>query len=460
MAKRHVSRLTFLLTPPRVRTLSTVSVVQEHDVVLLRQQGPKSPRWHLTAPLRCGSQIKLSYGRTVKVDHLLGRRPLDRVVDSAGLPVVVHEPTLSCYVLHSSFTRLATPIYPHDAGTIVSLLDIHPVRPGEEEEDDDGDSVGPPLEVFEAGTGVGSLTLHLARALHAANPPLPPTLRRALCAAHACRDPETVSADLGPEDQAALDVYKASRRLVLHTLDQSVSRAKAAFKFVRHFRRALYLPTIDFHVGTVDSYISQRLVASEGRPFLSRAVLDLASPEESAAPVVQALHPGAVLIIFQPSISQIANFQAWCRETSQPLQLDKVLELPATTVMHGLNDNGGGRPWTVKMGTVKADGGKAVQIMRPKVGGSMAGGGFVAVFRRWPVDGMSVLAPEEADESESPAESEREKEPNQAQMGIPQAQKDNQQNETKYPQQAQKDEQDETKPQQAQTDDGIEVSKS
>ncbi|RDA89090.1 hypothetical protein CP532_2188 [Ophiocordyceps camponoti-leonardi (nom. inval.)] len=454
MAKRHVLRLTSLLTPPRVRTLSTVSVVQEHDVVLLRQQGPKSPRWHLSAPLRCGSQIKLSYGRSVKVDDLIGRRLLDRVVDSAGLPVVVHEATLSSYVLHSTFTRLATPIYPHDANIIVSLLDFHPARPGE-----DADDVERPMEVFEAGTGVGSLTLHLARALHAANPALPPTLRRALCAAPACRDPENAAADLGPEDQAALDAYKASRRLILHTLDQSASRVKAAFKFIRHFRRALYLPTIDFHVGTVDSYISQRLVASEGRPFLSRAVLDLASPEESAAPVVQALHPGAVLIIFQPSISQIATFLAWCRETSQPLQLEKVIELPVTTVMHGLNDTGGGRPWTVKMGTVKADSTKAVQIMRPKVGGSIAGGGFVAVFRRWPADGMSALAPEEPDESESPAESEREKEPSQAQAETPQAQKDSQQNETK-PQQVEKDNQDEARPQQPQTDDGKEDGKS
>ncbi|RDA90601.1 hypothetical protein CP533_6921 [Ophiocordyceps camponoti-saundersi (nom. inval.)] len=455
MAKRHVLRLSSLLTLPRgVRTLSTVSVVQEHDVVLLRQQGPKSARWHLSAPLRSGNQIKLSYGRTVKVDDLIGRRPLDRVVDSAGLSVVVHEASLSNYVLHSAFTRLATPIYPHDANTIVSLLDLHPARPGEDDDDE------PPFEVFEAGTGVGSLTLHLARALHAANPPVPRTLRRALCAAPAHRDPEIACADLGPEDQAALDAYKASRRLILHSLDQSDSRVKAAFKFVRHFRRALYLPTIDFHVGTVNAYISQRLVASEGRPFLSRAVLDLAAPEESAAPVVQALHPGALLIIFQPSISQIAEFQAWCTETSQPMLLEKVIELPVTTVTRGLNDTGGGRPWTVKMGTVRADGGKSVQIMRPKVGGNIAGGGFVAVLRRWPADGMSASGPEEADEPESSTESERETGTSNGQKDVSQAQTEVSQEQMNIPQTQKNDgHQAQTEPHQPQTDDGTERGK-
>ncbi|PHH73667.1 hypothetical protein CDD80_3649 [Ophiocordyceps camponoti-rufipedis] len=407
------------------RSLSIVAGVQEHDVVLLRQQGKKGPKWTLTAPVRAGARIRLALGRSVAADHLLGKRLLDRVLDSGGFPVVVHEASLTNYVLHSSFERLAVPIYPHDANTIVSLLDLHPARPGE---DDDAlqqqaaDGLTPPFEVFEAGTGMGSLTLHLARALHAANPPVPPDLRRTICAAPAIRDPSSAGVALEPEDQAVYDSYRASRRLVLHSLDQSAERVKAACKFVRHFRRALYFPTIDFHIGTVGAYMSQRLAASSGQPFLSRAVLDVASPEESAASVLQALHPGGLLVVFQPSISQIASFDVWAK-TNQPVQLEKVLELPVGTLMDGLNDAGGGRPWSVKMFRTKED--KEVQVLRPKVGLRVMGGGFVAVYRRWPIREMaaeSVPEKQESDESslsdtvmetQSEPESESDEEPEQ-----------------------------------------------
>ncbi|KAF4591934.1 tRNA (adenine-N(1)-)-methyltransferase [Ophiocordyceps camponoti-floridani] len=415
MALRRVLGLASQRLPPTIsRSLSTVGGVQEHDVVLLRQQGPKCPKWILTAPVRAGGRVKLAMGRSVAADDLLGRRLLDRVLDSGGSPVVIHEASLTNYVLHSNSSRLVTPIYPHDANTIVSLLDLNPVRPGE---DDDilqqqaSDGLAPPFEVFEAGTGMGSLTLHLARALHAANPPFPPDLRRKICAASAIRDPCAAGVALEPEDQAAFDSYRASRRLVLHSLDQSAERVKAACKFIRYFRRALYLPNIDFHIGTVEAYVSQRLAASSGQPFLSRAVLDVASPEEGAASVIQALHPGALLVVFQPSISQIAAFDIWERKTKQPVRLEKVIELSVGTLMDGLNDAGSGRPWSVKMWRAKADKGDAgeeVQVLRPKVGGRVVGGGFVAVYRRWPVEEMASESVPEEQDSDEPSQSDTE----------------------------------------------------
>ena len=381
----------------------------EHDVLFLRQQGKKYPKWHLTAPIRSDTRVKLSYGASILADDVIGKTVLDLLHDSAGNRVVVHEPTLSSYIVNSE--RHATPIYPHDASTIVSLLDLHPTRPGEEDHDGD-EAAQQPFEVFEAGTGMGSLTLHLARAIHAANPPVPPSLRRALCAANfrTKSDPSLTRVDLDEHEQAALDVYCASRRAVIHTLDFKPKHTHAAYKLVRNFRRAMYLPSIDFHVGTIDEYLNERLQMSGGVPFLSRAILDLPSAHDNAESVIRALKPDGILILFKPSISQIADFQRWSAETCQPVRLEKVLELPVSTTSDGVHDAGAGRHWDVKTVVPKAwkegDGeAKVVQVMRPKVGERIAGGGFVAVLRRWPT--LESAEVEEDEDTSGPGDADR-----------------------------------------------------
>lgn len=292
--------------------------------------------------------------------------------------------------------RHATPIYPHDANTIVSLLDLNPSRPGEEDHDDDQGHSTPVFEIFEAGTGMGSLTLHIARAIHAANPPLPPSLRRDICEAkfRPESNPSLTRVDLNPDAEEALDLYRASRRAVLHTLDQKPKHTHAAYRLIRNFRRAQYLPSIDFHIGSIDEYLSERLAKSGGQPFLSRAILDLPSAHENAERVIEALLPNGILILFKPSISQIGDFQKWSTENRQPIRLEKVLELPVSTTSDGVHDAGGGRHWDVKTVLPRASqggDGKLVQVMRPKVGERIAGGGFVAILRRWPTSEQDVM---------------------------------------------------------------------
>ncbi|KAH6603284.1 trna adenine-n1--methyltransferase [Trichoderma cornu-damae] len=378
--------------------------ITEHDVLFLRQHGAKHAKWHLTAPLRPEARVRLSYGASIPATDLIGRRILDVVRDSAGHSVVLHEPSLASYIINSE--RLATPIYPNDANTIVSLLDLNPSRPGE----DDRDDAAPPFEIFEAGTGMGSLTLHIARALHAANPPFPAPLRQTLLSSpFKSRYDFTTSRgclEISPGEQSALDAYASSRRAVLHTLDRNSKHARAAYKLVRNFRRAQYLPSVDFHVGSVDEFLSRRLEQTGGQPFLSRAVLDLPSAHENAERVIEALHPNGLLILFKPSISQIADFQAWSAETKQPVRTEKVIELYSTTASEGgVHDSSGGRHWDVKTVVPRAQQGedgnnKPVQVMRPKVGERVAGGGFVAVFRRWPVSEVPVQ--EASEEAEAP----------------------------------------------------------
>ncbi|KAM3512181.1 hypothetical protein MY11210_004169 [Beauveria gryllotalpidicola] len=412
-----------------------MSTVQEFDVLLLRQQGVKFPKWHLTAPIRRDTRVRLSYGASVSASDLIGKQILERTVDDQGNAVAIHEPTLASYIVNSD--RVATPIYPSDAVTIVSLLDLHPVRPGEDNDegglapDDDGDGDDDaPFEVLEAGTGMGSLSLHIARALHAANPPVPAPLRHVLRAGPLGRNVVAAASaagggrmlELSADEAAQLAAYKASRRAVLTTLDRSGKHTRAAFKLVRGFRRAQYLADIDFHVGAVGGYVAARLAASGGRPVFARAVLDLpAAHEHAAAALVPALRANAVLVLFCPSISQIAEFQAWALESRAPLRLEKVLEMPTTSTADGVRDGGcGGRHWDVKIvkpkpvpaqeegtGEEAACHGPATErepvvVMRPKVGGRVAGGGFVAVYRKWPA-GTNCQQPEEP-EADSEAE--------------------------------------------------------
>ncbi|OAA55454.1 tRNA (adenine-N(1)-)-methyltransferase [Cordyceps fumosorosea ARSEF 2679] len=395
------------------RFSSSYRTVKEFDVLFLRQQGVKFPKWHLTAPIRHDAHVKLSYGASVAASDLIGKQILERTVDDQGNTVAIHEPTLASYIVNS--VRSATPIYPSDAETIVSLLELNPTRPGEDD-DDQGrpDNDGAPFEVFEAGTGMGSLSLHIARALHAANPPVSAHLRHVLRSSPLARN--VVAAgnvlELPASDAAILAAYRASRRAVLHTLDRSGKHTRAAYKLVRHFRRAQYLADMDFHVGTVDDYVAARLAASGGRPIFARAVLDLpAAHTHGADRLIRALHPNAVLVLFNPSISQIAEFQSWALTTGAPLRLEKVLELPTTSTADGVRDGGcGGRHWDVKIvrpkpapsedgtqGACPSEEQEPVVVMRPKVGGRVAGGGFIAVYRKWP-EGVNRQQPEEPEE--------------------------------------------------------------
>lgn len=267
---------------------------------------------------------------------------------------------------------------------------------------------------------MGSLSLHIARAIHAANPPVPADLRHALRSSPLARNVANAGGvlELTPEDGAALAKYKGSRRAILQTLDRNGKHTRAAYKLVRNFRRAQYLADIDFHVDSIENYVSGRLAASGGAPVFSRAILDLPAAHEHAEKLIQALYPNGVLILFNPSISQIAEFQAWALKNKVSMQLEKVLELPTTSTADGVRDGGcGGRHWDVKVVTPKAvpsettmpaegDGTaieterESVVVMRPKVGGRVAGGGFIAVYRKWPAGSASQRQEQDDEASE------------------------------------------------------------
>jgi hypothetical protein len=272
---------------------------------------------------------------------------------------------------------------------------------------------GPPLEILEAGTGHGALTLHLSRAIHAANPPFP-------------QAPSSLNQDQTPEDaifqgesaadleELGIDAWKASRRAIIHTLDVSGKHSRHARQIVKGFRHGMYARNIDFHIGDVSSWIaSQKVLRQTEDPFLSHVFLDLPSADTHLANVAPALHVNGILGVFNPSVTQIGDCVETIRKLKLPYLLDQVIELGVGTI----------RQWDVRAVTPRApqrktesdvdapkasaesdselsnviEGQKArdealveevekqkrsVMVCRPKVGETVVGGGFLGLWRR------------------------------------------------------------------------------
>ena len=211
-----------------------------------------------------------------------------------------------------------------------------------------------PLEILEAGTGHGALTLHLARAIHAANPRL---------LVEAKRDDPSTDADaplssgvdvstssLTPDVQVSgseIEEHKSQRKAVIHTLDISSRHSEHAKKVVARFRQGLYAGDVDFHVGDFSEWIQNQVTAraesqadTEATPFLSHIILDLPSSHRYIAQAASALHVDGCLIVFNPSITQITQCVEKIQKDRLPLIRDRVVELGATMT--------GGRRWDVR----------------------------------------------------------------------------------------------------------------
>jgi tRNA (adenine57-N1/adenine58-N1)-methyltransferase len=214
---------------------------------------------------------------------------------------------------------------------IASLLDIHPRAPQTEQQI--GKSEDKPedkLEIFEAGTGHGVLTLHLAKAIHAANTAAPP-----------------IPNDLTPpEVKEAYDIWRANRRAVVHTLDRSATYSQHAQKIVKNFRHAIYYPHVDFYVGTIDGFLSKRW-AEKDEPFLDHAILDVPNTDEYIEIIGNCLKPNGLLATWCPSITQINKCVLLVKEKKLPFYLERVLEM-------GPGAGVGGKEWDVRVAKVRA----------------------------------------------------------------------------------------------------------
>ncbi|KAF4205224.1 hypothetical protein CNMCM8927_006488 [Aspergillus lentulus] len=402
------------------------SYFREGDRVVVHGKTPS-----LTKPLRRGQKTDVRRG-VLEHDSIIGQRVRDLVKAHKGPDYRLSLPTLDEYV--SMTPRLVTPIYSADANLIVSLLDIHVTPPAE------GSQEQPPLEILEPGTGHGSLTLHLARAIQAANsvpPPLPQKSQIQYLQGRPIRpgtdvekaDPKSTSntAQESPDEsveqqtqQQQWDTWRAHRRAIIHTVDVSPKFSAHAEKIVRGFRRGMYAGNVDFYVGHVENWIAEQKKARASssllsssptvEPFLSYAILDMPSAHLRIPHVSPILKRDGILVVFMPSVTQVGDCVDLIRRQKLPFILEKVVELGS-----GISS---GRLWDVRFAVKKsradpsswteaADSAEAeedssdagvesvpaaleeaarqeesVLVCRPKVGARIVGGGFVGVWRR------------------------------------------------------------------------------
>ena len=348
----------------------------------------------LLPALHADSETQIDNG-VLRHNDIIGR-PLQRlkVTSSKGKTVTIVYPTLDEYV--SKSPRLVQPIYAPYASTIVDLLDIH---------------VGPPgltsqrVEVLDAGTGHGSLALHLAKAIAAANPPPPGLPKPSLTKRPA--EPDGGVGQLQANILSSWAKYRGSRNAIVHSVERLAANSLHAEKTICGFRQGLYWPHVDFYTARVEEWAQQQ-IAKRG-PFLSHATLDLPDVHEVITAVSEALLFDGKLSVFTPSITQIAECQRVIIEKNLPLHLVKVVELG-----EGIST---GRVWDLRFVTPRmrekaqadlndssspveaadvnatlssteelASNDRAstgrVLICRPKVGDRVVGGGFVGLFRK------------------------------------------------------------------------------
>ena len=193
------------------------------------------------------------------------------------------------------------------------------------------------MKILEAGTGHGSLTLHLARAVHAANtfkpdsqePPGESSSRSALAKlANPLMQSDQISSNNPPPTQFTQQNYGA----VIHTVDVSAQYSEHAKKIVHGFRRGLYSGDVSFHVANVSDWLDEhckdrKLGTLTDKSFLDHIILDMPDSYQQLEKATSALRANGSLLLFNPSVTQIISAVEEVRIKRLPLFLERVVEL-------------------------------------------------------------------------------------------------------------------------------------
>lgn len=243
---------------------------------------------------------------------------------------------------------------------MVSLLDIHVSH------QDPTVERSTMLEILEAGTGHGGLTLHLARAIHAANLPLPrkkhmvtsvqeintpsaKSIPNTRISGSGLETPFAPTFDITDDSETRIDDAEliSHRQAVIHSLDISPSHLHHAKKLVEGFRHGQYADDVEFYVGEVSAWIDQQLIQRglhsheiKDKAFLSHVILDLPGSQSYLEKAASVLHVNGTFIVFNPSITQIIACVKEIKLNMLPLELDRILEVDQGMV--------GGREWDVR----------------------------------------------------------------------------------------------------------------
>jgi hypothetical protein len=193
------------------------------------------------------------------------------------------------------------------------------------------------------------VTLHLSRAIQAANPPVPE-----FDSETPGYSIETVSDNL-PESHLSANEeaaktwqdWRKSRRAIVHSVEISPTYSRhAEKKVVAGFCRGLYSPHIDFHIANVNEWVDEQLEQRNREAFLSYVFLDMPSSHRYLAKTTNAMKENALIAIFVPSITQIGDCVWEIKANGLPLRMEKALELG-----DGISN---GRLWDVRLAFKKA----------------------------------------------------------------------------------------------------------
>jgi tRNA A58 N-methylase Trm61 len=314
------------------RNIADARPFAESDLVILRESRNRSAPHIFSRPLKPGAIIQSHRGHIYHND-IIGKRVRDIVTsklsskprrhgtrpeNKQATDFRLHEVKLEEYVRFTK--RLVTPVYPADAALIVDLLDLHPGTLVQQDNQIEGDHAR--LEILEAGTGHGALTLYLSRAIHPANAQGPPPVPNNTNESHVTN-------------------FKQNRRAIIHTIEQKEKYSWHAREVVSGFKHGLYASNVDFYVSDVGKWVRSEFADRGSQPFLSHAVLDMPNADAHLADVAAALRVDGTLIVFNPSLTQILTCCAKAREEGLLLELEKVVELPS-------GGGSAGREWDVR----------------------------------------------------------------------------------------------------------------
>ncbi|QLG70568.1 hypothetical protein HG535_0A05090 [Zygotorulaspora mrakii] len=367
---------------------------EKFDIVLARSLSKPGHIFHLSKPLQSSLQLNCGNG-TIAHDDIIGKNYRSLVVSSNDHKYIIVKPTLEEYIVNRR--REAQPIYSLDAALIVQLSDIlvhHPqikqtgsnwcgleslqapsrykrLNLGDpfdnflnDKLQQNGSSVHSislverPKQFLECGTGHGSLTLNILKAVHGAN-----------CYYDGVND--------------------LTRGAILHSLDKNAKHLNVGMQNVKHYEKGILWPDVEFHLtnspndwleGEDAKYYRERLAQSANR-FLSGVFLDMPSPELQLSKLSEALYLDCPLIVFVPSITQIWDCLSFVKTNGVKLTLTKTYELTPGS------GGGGMREWDLRRSLIRESGAEGI-VMRPKVGTRVVGGGFVGVFRKLPNDAI------------------------------------------------------------------------
>ncbi|KAI9271090.1 S-adenosyl-L-methionine-dependent methyltransferase [Helicostylum pulchrum] len=238
ITKRYSHALT--LARQSVRSFTTF---EQGDFCMLRQV--KTNKKFFIGPLEETGERGMK-GGNISHDNIIGKKPRSIIRTSNEKDMIgymAHFPTLEEFVVN--VPRACTPIYPKDASTIVQMLDLEPGH-----------------RVLEAGTGNGSLTLYMARAVAG-----------------------------GGDSIGHIDSF-----------DIRESHSNTARKHIERYARGRYQPIVKLHIGAVADTLPQLMEPAEQYDAIA---LDMPEPCDQIPRLLPFLRNDRFLVCYLPNMTQV-----------------------------------------------------------------------------------------------------------------------------------------------------------